>query len=127
MEKNPEKKKAESMPSPADDLTKAISELEQLINDLRDFDVKTIASRLTINTIALEDRVNDTLSDIFGKNSAEYRKHSILTFDTLPTALGRPQNPLPEVQQAYQKGINDCVIKLKSLKETLEQELPDTE
>jgi len=114
-------KQPESRPLLADDLTKAIAKLERRIKNLEDFDVNTIEGRLDTNIKALEDRVNDTLSDIFGYDTAEYYNYSILSLDTLPIVLGGPKQPLPVLQQAYQKGINDCVTRLKSLKETLEQ------
>lgn len=114
-----QKKQPESRPSLGDDLMKAVGELDQRIKDLEEFDVKTIGGRFDAKTKALEDRVNETLSSIFGLDSTEYRKHSILTLDTLPIVLGGPRHPLPMLQQAYQKGIDDCVAKLKSIKETL--------
>jgi hypothetical protein len=119
MERMSQKKEPESKPSRADDLTRAVMELDQRIKDLEDFDVKAIVGRFDAKTKALEDKINETLSDIFGFDSAEYRKYSILTLDTLPIVLGGPKHPLPMLQQAYQKGIDDCVAKLKSLKETL--------
>lgn len=127
MAEAPQKKQLKSGPLPADNLTKAISELDRRIKDLEDFDVKTIMGRFDVKTKALEDKVNDTLSDIFGQNSIEYQKNSILTLDALPMALGEPDYPPSRLQQAYQEGINDCVTKLKSLKETLVQKPLDTE
>lgn len=114
-----QKEQPESEPPQADDLTKAVRVLDQRIKDLEDFDVKTVIGRFDAKTKSLEDKVNETLSGIFGFGSVEYRKHSILTLDTLPIVLGGPRHPLPVLQQAYQQGIDDCVTKLKSLKETL--------
>lgn len=126
MAETPQKKQLKSMPLLADNLTKAISELDQRIKDLEDFDVKTIAGRFDTRTKELEDKVNETLSDIFGQNSAEYRKNSILTLDPLPIVFGGSGYSLSTMQLAYQEGINDYVTRLKSLKETLEQKPPDT-
>lgn len=114
-----QKKQPESRPSPGEDLTKAVDELNQRIRELEEFDVKTVTGRFDTKTKVLEDKVNETLSDIFGSDSTEYRKHSILTLDTLPIVLGGPRHPLAMLQQAYQKGIDACVVKLKSLRETL--------
>ena len=122
MERTSREKQSEPKPLPADELTKAVRELDERIKDLEDFDVNTIMGRFDSKTKALEDKVNDTLAGIFGFDSAEYRKYSILTLDTLPIVLGGPRHPLPVLQQAYQKGIDDCVTKLKSLKGTLSSE-----
>jgi hypothetical protein len=121
MERMSQDKQPESKPLLSGDLTKAVSKLDQRIKDLQEFDVKSIAGRFDAKTKALEDKVNETLSEIFGLDSAEYRKYSILTLDTLPIVLGGPKHPISVLQQAYQKGIDECVAKLKSLKETLQQ------
>jgi hypothetical protein len=121
MEILPHKKLPESNPLSGEDLTEAIKKIDQRISDLEKFDVSTITGRLDINIKLLEDSINKTLSDIFGYNTSEYHKNLILTLDTLPIAFGGPREPMPKVRQGYQKGINDCVTKLKSLKETLQQ------
>ena len=55
MERMSQKKQPESRPSPVEDLTKAVDELSQRIEELEDFDVKTIAGRFDTKTKALED------------------------------------------------------------------------
>lgn len=119
MERVSREKQSESKPLRAIDLAKAVAELDQRIKDLEDFDVKAIAGRFDSKTKALEDKINETLSDIFGFDSTEYRKYSILTLDTLPIVLGGPRHPLAVLRDAYQKGIEECVVKLKSIRETL--------
>jgi hypothetical protein len=121
MESLPRKKQPKSKPLFGDDLIKATNKLEQQISELENYDVKAITGRLDANIKALENKVNKTLSDIFGHNTSEYHKYLILTLDTLPIVFGGPKDPLPEVQQGYQKGINECVAKLRYLKETLQQ------
>jgi hypothetical protein len=121
MERMSQDKQSGSKPVLCNDLAKAVSELDQRIKDLQGFDVKSIAGRFDAKTKELEDKVNETLSEIFGLDSAEYRKYSVLTLDTLPIVLGGPRHPISVLQEAYQKGIDECVEKLKSLKETLQQ------
>ncbi len=122
----PKKKQPDSKPLLTYDLTKAIAELGQRISNLKEFDVKTLIGRLDANAKALEDKVNDTLSDIFGYDSEEYRNYAILSLDTLPIEVGGQKQSLPVLQKAYQNGINVCVTRLNSLKETLQQNRPDT-
>jgi len=121
MAKMPQKNQPKIRPLLDDNLAEAIKKLDQQISDLEKYDVKAVTGRLDVNIKALEDRVNNTLSDIFGYNTSEYHKYSILTLDTLPITFGGPRHQLPEVQQGYQKGINDYVTKLKSLKETMQK------
>ncbi len=110
----------------AEDLKKAVSKLERRINDLEGFDVKAISERYDAKTQALNDKINHTLADIFGNDTVEYRKYLIRDLDTLPRLIGRDP-PLFEVQEGYVKGINNAIIKLKSLQETLREKLQDAE
>jgi len=98
----PKKKQPDSKPLLTYDLTKAIAELGQRISNLKEFDVKTLIGRLDANAKALEDKVNDTLSDIFGYDSEEYRNYAILSLDTLPIEVGGQKQSLPVLQKAYQ-------------------------
>lgn len=120
-------KQPESRKLTAEDLKKAVSQVGRRINDLEGFDVKTITERFDATTQALKDKINSTIADIFGHGTVEYNKYSIWSLDTLPLIIGAPEEPLPVVQEAYQKGISDVVTKLKSLKETLEEKLLDIE
>ena len=110
----------------ADELTIAIQKLDRRIKDLESFDVKIIAERYDAKTKALNDKINQTLADIFGYDTIEYKKYDIWSLDTLPN-IGGVEYPLPEIQQSYQKGIGNAITKLKSLKETLEEKLADIE
>lgn len=111
----------------AEDLKRAVSKLERRINDLEGFDVTTMTECYDAKTQALMDKINSTIADIFGHGTVEYYKYLIRSFDDLPMVMGAPRSPLHVVQEANKKGIGDAVIKLKSLKETIEEKLLDTE
>ena len=106
------------------DLRKAITNIGRRIDDLKKFDVNTITERFDARTQALKDKVNSTLADIFGHDTVEYRTYDIYTLEDLPMIMGRKYH-LQEVIPATQKGINDAVIKLQSLKEILQEKLQD--
>ncbi|GAF93227.1 unnamed protein product, partial [marine sediment metagenome] len=110
-----------------DDLRVGIRKLSRRIDDLTSFDVNTIEERFDSSAGALTDKINITLADIFGRDTPEYNDYSIYSLDTLPLVMGGPDHPLPEVREAYQKGINDEVTRLASLRETLEEKLKDLE
>ena len=107
-------------------LQKAIPKLERRINELEGFDVKTITERSDSKAEALRNKINDTISDIFGHGTVEDRRYCIRSLATLPFIIGMRNPPLSEVQENYQKGIGNAVISLKSLKETLLEKLQDT-
>jgi predicted nucleotide-binding protein len=107
------------------DLKMAITKIDRRINELEGFDVKIITERFDAKTEALKGKINQTLADIFGYDTVEYKKYGIWSLENLPMTGER--YPLPEVQQAYQKGIGDAIIELNSLKEILVENLQDIE
>ncbi len=109
----------------ADGIRLGLTKLDRRIQDLETFDVATIEERFDAKTQALTEKINETIRDIFGHETVEYNRYSVHTLDTLPLIMGGPRHPLAQVQEAYQKGINETLIKLRSLKETLEEKLED--
>ena len=107
-----------------DDLKIAIQKIDRRIDELKAFDVMTINERFDAKTKALTSKIDQTLADIFGYETVEYKKYEIESLDTLPFIMGeRPS--LSEINAGYQKGIGNAITKLESLKETLEEKLAD--
>ena len=102
-------------PSLADLLKIGNEKLEDLIQELSSFDVSTIQRRSDPKMKALTGRINDTIAEIFGRNTEEYDDYVIYSLDTLPITIGGSWYPLPEVREGYQKGIRSAVTKLISL------------
>jgi steroid delta-isomerase-like uncharacterized protein len=100
------------------DRESAKNRISALVQTLRHFDVKTIEGRDDWKANSFVALINDTLSDIFGENSTEYRKYAVLSFDTLPAPEGT-ECPVQDVQQGYQKGINTAVRRLRALHDSL--------
>ncbi|MFZ0033576.1 MAG: nucleotide-binding protein [Sedimentisphaerales bacterium] len=121
--RNPQKS-PESKILGANELTIAIQKLDRRIKDIESFDVKGVAERFDAKPEALKDKINQTLADIFGYDTVEYKKYEISSFDTLPSIVGEKFS-LFEIQQNYQKGISDTITKLSSLKEILIEKLQD--
>lgn len=111
----------------ADDLRAGIRKLDRRIEDLSTFDVAIIVERFDSKAQALVSKINITLADIFGRDTPEYRDHSIRSLDTLPFVVGGHKHPVNVVRDAYQKGIDDSITRLTSLRETLEEKLEDME
>lgn len=109
----------------AEGIRLGLTKLERRIKELEGFDVKTIEERFDAKTQALRDKINDTIRDIFGHGTVEYNRYSVYSLDTLPLTVGGPRYPLPQVQDAYKKGIDETLVKLRSLKDTLEEKLED--
>ncbi len=108
------------------ELKNAIQKIERRIDELRAFDVVLITEHSDAKAHALENKINQTLADIFGHDTVEYRNYAIWSLDTLPLIMGK-QYPISEVQQGYKKGIDNTITKLESLRETLEEKFNDIE
>jgi predicted nucleotide-binding protein len=119
--KEPEARKLSNV-----DLQNAVSKIDRRITDLKTFDLKTITERFDAKIKALEDKINSTIADIFGHDTVEYNRFSLAgwALDNLPVVVGRKFS-LSEVQDACQKGLNDAIVKLESLKDILQEKLQD--
>lgn len=102
-----------------------IIKLGRRIKELEEFDISTIKERFDAKTEALQVKVTDTIADIFSRDTIEYQDNDIYFLDTLPSIIGGGEYPLCQVQEGYKKGIEEAIIKLKSLKETLEEKYQD--
>lgn len=107
----------------AEDLLVGIQKLRRRIEELSRFDVSSIEVRFDTKCTALQDKINSTLADIFGRGTPEYRVYAIDSLDTLPLTMGGRSYHVSEIQTAYRKGINNAVTRLNSLIETLEEKI----
>ena len=104
------------------------ADLRRAIDELTSFDVSTIKQRPDPRAKALTDSINNTLGDIFGRNTKEYHNHAIWSLDTaLPTTISGAWQSLSEVREGYRKGITDAVAMLSSVLDKLEKDLPSQE
>ncbi|OPY68873.1 MAG: hypothetical protein A4E62_01954 [Syntrophorhabdus sp. PtaU1.Bin002] len=126
---NPGRKEPKDNPSPPTPKNsgRSCADLRCAIDELKSFDVSTIKQRPDPRAKALTDRINNTLADIFGRDTEEYDNHSIRSLDTLPITIGGAWHPLSEVRQGYQKGIADAIVMLSPLLGKLEEKLPNQE
>src|SRR5260221_7406303 len=74
---------------------------------------------------AVEDRVKQSLADILGEDSNEYRRFSPM-LDTAPIGMGH-DTPRSEWVQGYQEGISASTERLKSLRQLLEEKLAESQ
>ncbi|HBA53986.1 MAG TPA: hypothetical protein DCZ04_05910, partial [Syntrophorhabdus aromaticivorans] len=122
------KESIENQPPPIPrDPGKGYADLRRTIDELKSFDVSTIKHRPDPRAKALTDRINNTLANIFGRNTEEYDNYSIWSLDTLPITIGGAWHPLSEVREGYRKGITDAITKLNLLLDKLEKNLPSQE
>lgn len=106
-------------------LQAAVPKIDRRIAELDSFDVSTIRQRFDPVPDALARKVNSTLQEILGHNTVEYNEYSAGSFDTLPLCMGGREEPLPVVHDGYRKGIQRCLLKLRTLKEIFLERIAD--
>ncbi|HNS79699.1 MAG TPA: hypothetical protein PKM17_13710, partial [Syntrophorhabdus sp.] len=107
----------------ADDLQVQIGELRYRIDDLRTFDIDSIDQRFDPRVRALGDTVNNTIADIFGRNTPSYWQHALPSLDSLPVVVGGPKLSPEELRGAYRKRINEAIAKVNVTISMLETKL----
>lgn len=108
-----------------DVIKKGITKLQRRIIDLEAFDISTVEERWDAKITALKDKINSTVTDIFGHGTVEYNNYSIYDLCDLPIIMGGGPDPLYKVHESYKRGIKDAIVKMTSVKEILEEKLLD--
>ncbi len=126
--KDSEKKQSRPKITGTDDLRAQIKAITERIDDLKGFDVTTVTDRFDPRGRELRDSVNNTIADVFGRNTPAYWHHTLPSFDTIPVVLGSPRPPSPEeVRSCYVRTIDKAVTKLTAIVESLKQRLEKLE
>ncbi len=121
------KEKTQAKTLCSDDLQKQIGELKYRIDDLKTFDIDSIDQRFDPRVRALGDTVNNTLADIFGRNTPLYWQHALPSLDSLPVVVGGPKLSPEELRGAYRRRINDAISKVNITIDILEAKLEKVE
>ena len=123
-----EKKQARPKAAGAADLSLQIRAIMERIDDLKGFDLSTVSERFDPRARALRDSANNTIAEVFGRNTPAYWHHSLPEFDTVPVVLGSPRPPSPEeVRGSYLRAIDKAVRKLTAIVGSLKQRLEKLE
>jgi hypothetical protein len=120
---DPGKEKSHAKTLRADDLLAQIGELRYRIDDLKTFDVDSIEQRFDPRVRALGDTVNNTLAEIFGRNTPAYWQHALPSLDSLPVVVGGPKLSPEELRDAYRRRINDAISKVNITIDILDAKL----
>lgn len=101
------------------DMENAIIEIDNRICDLQSFDVSTITERGDHKIVALKNKINSTIADIWGHDTLKHRYYEIWSLDRTQYIESQP-SPLRDVHSGHRKGINDAITELLSLKASLQ-------
>jgi uncharacterized protein (TIGR02391 family) len=101
----------------------AIPKLERRIAELKAIDVSTIRERGEPRFDALEQKIDDTLIEVFGNDSIEYRRSRIGSLDT--ASISMYETPLGEVIDGYKRGIDQAISNLQTVIDLFSEKLQD--
>lgn len=102
----------------------AIPILKRRISELQAIDVNTIQERGEPRFDALEQKIDSTLVDIFGKDTVEYYRFSVNSLDTASWSF-MGETPLYEVREGYKRGIERAISNLQTIVELFEEKVTD--
>lgn len=102
----------------------AIPKLERRVAELKDADISDIQERGDPRFKALEQKMDDTLVEIFGNDTVEYRRYRAGNLCSAPMYYGRPA-PADEVREGYRQGIQRAISSLKTIIELFCEKLQD--
>jgi uncharacterized protein (TIGR02391 family) len=100
------------------------TELERRISDLTSIDVETTRERGEPRFSALAQKIDDTLIEIFGGDTIEYRRYQVSSLDTASVNFLHG-TPLSEVIEGYKRGIDQAISKLQTAIDLLKEKLQD--
>src|SRR4051812_2461435 len=107
----------------AEQMRVALPKVKRRIDELQALDPTKLSKRDDPAIRAVEDRVNQTLTDIFGNDTVEYNRFSVM----LDTAGYNMVDEIPRQEwiEGYRHGIADAIEKLKSIVQLFEEELAE--
>jgi len=117
--KDPEPRKADLRP---EQMRSALPRLRKRIEELRAVDVNTIQVRWAPSIEALQQKVNSTLSDIFGPETVEYREFGDVRLDRAPINL-MYDDSLHEIREGLSRGIEATISSLEAIISLFQEKL----
>lgn len=102
----------------------ALPKLQRRLDDLKAIDTKTIRDRGDPRMDALEQKIDDTLAEIFGHDTVEYQRFRVGVLDTAPLNMFG-DTPLESIQKGYQRGIEQAISTISTVAELFQEKIQD--
>jgi outer membrane biosynthesis protein TonB len=109
-----------------DEMRAQIAALTERIEEFKSFDVATVKERFDPGVESLRTSANNTLAEIFGRNTQAYWHHSLPSFEASQASGGSAKRSANVLKAAYKTGINKAVAKLEGIVESLKAKLEET-
>jgi uncharacterized protein (TIGR02391 family) len=108
----------------AEQMRAAIPKLERRIRELEEFDPNSLTQRGDPRLEALENKLKDTVTDVFGQGTIEYSRFRPRSLDTAGYNL-MYETPLRDVIQGVHEGTQRELVNLRTIIELLNEKLED--
>lgn len=105
----------------------AILKLNRRISELEGFDLKSIQNAYDPNTRSLHIKVAQTLQELLGHDSIEYRRYSVDSLNNNSNVIGLDAWSIEEIRKGYKEGIDRCLSRLRTLRDYFEESIADSE
>jgi uncharacterized protein (TIGR02391 family) len=102
----------------------ALPKIMRRLEELKSLDPGKITERNDQKFKSVQLKIDDTLVDIFGIDTIEYKRYRVGTLDTAGYNMLHP-TPLREVIEGYKKGIEQANTKLKTIIDIFQERLGD--
>lgn len=103
----------------------AIPRLRRRIDDLRALDPDSVQERSDPRFTSVVDKIDDTLVEIFGNDTVEYRRFRVHSLDT--ASINVFGTPIHEVRAGYRKGIERAISTLQTIIDLFQERTGETE
>jgi uncharacterized protein (TIGR02391 family) len=105
----------------------AVPKLERRIADLKAFDIDALTEENYAARVSdLEARIESSLIEVFGNNTADYERYRIHMIDGTPFLMMAPPTPIEERKGYIGKGVADASSLLQTAVSMLKERLEDT-
>lgn len=108
----------------ADEMRAAIPKLKRRIDELNSFDPTTLRDRFDPVTIALVQKIDDTLVEILGADTLDYQRFRINSLDRSPIVIGGIS--IDRVIRGFAEGKAHATSQLQTLVELFGEKLADS-
>lgn len=102
----------------------AIPKLKRRIQDLRSLNPDSIQERSDPRFSSVVDKIDDTLVEIFGNDTVEYRRYSIYSLDTASSNMFYG-TPIHEIRDGYKRGIERAISTLQTVIDLFQERIGD--
>ena len=102
----------------------ALPKLKRRLEELQAFDPNSVKERSDPRIDVLRKKIDDTLVEIFGNDTADYFRYRVHELDTAGHSYVHP-TPLPEVRNGLRRGVSNAIATLTTVVDLFGEKLAD--